>query len=409
MPSFHSTSIVYIADDPTGDNQAFNRGYFISQGRSLLGIDTGDSVTFGGLTIGDYTFPITDGSNGQCLKTNGSGVLTWEAIGVATHGSSHVNGADDVPIVTASVKGLMPPNDQATELGTTGSPKFVKVSGNGGASGNLLLESTTNATKGKIYLGANSVYDEANDRLGINTNSPSQPLEVIGETNASAVGPLLIKSNGTGAVGVALTLDSTPLTNGHKWSFVSRGTGNFGFYDGTAGAYRVYIDKNGGVAIGTTVNGLPAGNLTVDKDLAVGHRTPSARLDVIGKTSDSSAYAVKIDNSSPEPALYVRNDKQVSTYGSRVKSYLIKTESYLISDSDPEIIYYNTDAVPLTSTFPASPTDGSIRFVKNTGSSSNNLTVARNGNLIDGAASDVTLPDGIGKYFQYTTAGWQMI
>jgi hypothetical protein len=52
----------------------------------------------------------------------------------------------------------------------------------GTASGeNLTLQSTSNATKGKIFFGANSAYDGANIRLGINTTSPSQALHVIGD------------------------------------------------------------------------------------------------------------------------------------------------------------------------------------------------------------------------------------
>jgi len=47
------------------------------------------------------------------------------------------------------------------------------------ASENLVLHSTSHATKGKIYLGANSVYDEVNDRLGIGT-SPTAKLHTTG-------------------------------------------------------------------------------------------------------------------------------------------------------------------------------------------------------------------------------------
>jgi hypothetical protein len=51
---------------------------------------------------------------------------------------------------------------------------------NGGtaASDNLSLSSTTNATKGKINLGANSAFDEANTRLGIGTNNPETILHI---------------------------------------------------------------------------------------------------------------------------------------------------------------------------------------------------------------------------------------
>jgi hypothetical protein len=45
--------------------------------------------------------------------------------------------------------------------------------------GNLTLMSTAHATKGKILFGT-SAYDEANNRLGIGTASPTVPLDVLG-------------------------------------------------------------------------------------------------------------------------------------------------------------------------------------------------------------------------------------
>ncbi len=60
-----------------------------------------------------------------------------------------------------------------------------KQSGATGAAGNLTLESTTHATKGKILFGA-SAYDEANNRLGIGGSSPSYPVDVSQAITAAA-------------------------------------------------------------------------------------------------------------------------------------------------------------------------------------------------------------------------------
>jgi len=46
------------------------------------------------------------------------------------------------------------------------------------ASGTLQLTTTSNATKGKILFGSESVYDEVNDRIGIGDTAPTQPLVV---------------------------------------------------------------------------------------------------------------------------------------------------------------------------------------------------------------------------------------
>lgn len=60
------------------------------------------------------------------------------------------------------------------------------LKGGSGSGNNLTLSSTSNATKGKILFGT-SAYDEANNRLGIGTNSPSNKLDVIGATGNFSV------------------------------------------------------------------------------------------------------------------------------------------------------------------------------------------------------------------------------
>ena len=56
------------------------------------------------------------------------------------------------------------------------------VLGGSTASGTLNLQSTANATKGKVTFGSsgNTAYDEVNERFGIGTNAPNTGLEVVG-------------------------------------------------------------------------------------------------------------------------------------------------------------------------------------------------------------------------------------
>ena len=58
------------------------------------------------------------------------------------------------------------------------------IKGSAAASGNLTLQSTSHATKGKILFGI-SAYDEVNNRLGIGTASPSVALDVNGDIKAN--------------------------------------------------------------------------------------------------------------------------------------------------------------------------------------------------------------------------------
>jgi hypothetical protein len=67
---------------------------------------------------------------------------------------------------------------------TTGVAGGQTLVGGASASDNLTLSSTSNATKGKIIFGT-SAYDEANNRLGIGTESPGAKLTVVGDSSSS--------------------------------------------------------------------------------------------------------------------------------------------------------------------------------------------------------------------------------
>lgn len=60
----------------------------------------------------------------------------------------------------------------------------AKVGGSFESGGNLTLQSTSHATKGKILFGT-SAYDEVNNRLGIGTVSPLTKLDVNGSVRAT--------------------------------------------------------------------------------------------------------------------------------------------------------------------------------------------------------------------------------
>lgn len=272
----------------------------------------------------------------DAIAGGGSGI-------VPSHGDNHVNGTDDVPLVTDSVKGLMPPNDQATELSTTGSPKFVKVSGSGGVGGNLVLESTPDPTKGKIYLGANSVYDEANDRLGINTTSPSEKLEVNGNIYLGNNNSLIFNSSGglkdrmfapIAGVAVEENLSRKSIfsdtNNNNAVTDIMYEVIEGGSYSGGGWTRLMAILKNGNV--GFSVN------------------SPTARIHAKGSTSDSSAYALKVDDSSDSSLFSIRND---GTIGIGPEDYVtIKPPSLAVNGDTVFILKHHplqaNDSVSLT-------------------------------------------------------------
>jgi hypothetical protein len=80
------------------------------------------------------------------------------------------------------------------------------VQGSTSASGTLRLSSTSNATKGKILFGT-SAYDEANNRLGIGTASPSCMLNVVAGTIVDSGNAMLV----TATMPTTITAQTTAL------------------------------------------------------------------------------------------------------------------------------------------------------------------------------------------------------
>ena len=209
----------------------------------------------------------------------------------------------------------------------------------GTASGNnLTLNSTSNATKGKIYFGANSVYDEVNDRLGVGTTTPDYDFEINkGGNNQLAfnhdTSELIIKGPSNtlaempriqmgfdgdpdysigylnyGHNNIALTFDA--YHNGTSWTS-SSATGNFALYKT---ANKLSIGIKSGIAKGSAFGGFNYNIFVFRSDtenFGVGQGAPTARLHAKGSTSDSSAYALKVDDSSDAKNFHVRNDGQV--------------------------------------------------------------------------------------------------
>jgi hypothetical protein len=106
------------------------------------------------------------------------------------------------------------------------------------------------ANKLAYYPGAGTTVDDL-----ANLEYTSSQLILTGNTDVNAVGPLVVKSTGTGITGTALTLDGTSETGGAKWSFISTGAtatpgaGHFAFYTPSRG-YAALFKNDGELWIG---------------------------------------------------------------------------------------------------------------------------------------------------------------
>lgn len=100
-------------------------------------------------------------------------------------------------------------------LGLSGGQTVV---GGTAASNNLTLSSTSNATKGKVILGSISAYDEANDRLGIGTTTPSARAHLVTNSIGAA-------ASATSGLFLENTTQAVNGTQQYSPSIVFRGNG----------------------------------------------------------------------------------------------------------------------------------------------------------------------------------------
>jgi hypothetical protein len=97
----------------------------------------------------------------------------------ARHNHANAAGGDPIDHGVLTGNGDDDHNIYCLIAGRSGGQYFY---GGTGAGDTIRMISTAHATKGKIYFGAafTTVYDEVNNRFGIGTASPTQPLDVIG-------------------------------------------------------------------------------------------------------------------------------------------------------------------------------------------------------------------------------------
>jgi hypothetical protein len=164
--------------------------------------------------------PVEDISAIETLRTdnltisNLSGILkaTTGAVSVATGGSDYESPLTFSSGLTRTV------NDVKNDL-ITGKAGGQTIIGGTGASDDLLLQSTSNGTKGSVAFGSlttGAIWDEVNNRLGIGTPTPSSKVTIVSEGLGTNVFTLLNLS------------DSTPMLN---LSQGSGGNSNFIFFN----------------------------------------------------------------------------------------------------------------------------------------------------------------------------------
>lgn len=147
----------------------------LPNGRVLIGTTTDAGTNLlqvnGSVYNKGVTIDIASKGASKLLESDANGTGTW------------VDGSSS-SFYTFST-GLTKTGSTITANISTGIAGGQTIYGGTGSGENLTIYSTSHATKGKIFFGANSAYDGANNRLGIGTASPSTEVEVVGTTKSS--------------------------------------------------------------------------------------------------------------------------------------------------------------------------------------------------------------------------------
>jgi hypothetical protein len=147
---------------------------------------TGDQTFNGNVTVDDWLeighFKMPIGAlTGRVLGCSADGTGTWLEMINEHSGLGGLTG-DDHP-------------QYLYLYGRTGGQIAV---GGLSAGENLILQSTDNVVRGKIIFGSSSAYNEANDRMGVGTTTPSYKADIVG--TARVTGFIMPTGAGTGYV-----------------------------------------------------------------------------------------------------------------------------------------------------------------------------------------------------------------
>jgi hypothetical protein len=241
---------------------------------------TGNATITGTLSAGGNTYPVTAGTSGQVLSTNGAGTISWTT--PSAGGVTSVTGTSPISSTGGATPAISIALANTTTNGYISSTDWNTFNNKIGGSG------TTNYVpkwSSSSALGNSLIYDNGTN-IGIGTASPNAQLTVGAAMGGTALSPTFITNTGT--------LSST---SGTKINLA-----NFGFASGNNSSLGIHALRTAtGSDWTTTAVGLlmdvdntsPVNNaqiwLNSSGNTGIGTSAPTQVLDVAGNVKFSGA------------------------------------------------------------------------------------------------------------------------
>jgi len=203
-----------------------------------------------------YTLPSADGTNGQVLSTNGSGVLSW----ATASGSGTVSGTTNylAKFTSSTAVGNSLLFDDGTNVGISTTTAGSKLQINGSAA--IGYSASTAAPTNGLQVAGNTIIGGTTNRLRLTVSGNDALAPSLGTASGTTI---FANAAGTTEYGMNFGIAST----GYGWIQQHR-------FDGTATAYNLILQPSGGnIGIRTTTVG---STLQVNGNATIGYSASTA-------------------------------------------------------------------------------------------------------------------------------------
>lgn len=278
------------------------------------------SGVIGDNTVGITQLNVSDGSDGQFLRTNGAGTLSFATISAGVDGISSSANATAITIDSS----------ERVAIGSSTANKIFNIAdpNQGGDTLKLEFEAESSTDKFAIYaydrtnshyanmsLGQNAIWiNGADANIGIGNTSPS---------SYSANARNLVVGSGSGNNGITIT----SATDGQSRLFFADGTSGGAEYDGF-----VYYDHASQLmSFGTGATGAQSLNIDSTGKVGIKVTTPSEALHIEGNTvAGGNNY------------IYLRKSDQASNQGIYIGQATSNNDLKIIQRANNAIVFQNT-------------------------------------------------------------------